>query len=86
MQQVLDDNEGLTCAMGSLACQSMSRLWGKKFSKAGLDVEIHHGTYADEGHTWLEVDGIMFDPTASQFDDFPDMDEDRYEVHEIEEF
>ena len=50
-----------------------------------LDVEIHHGMYKDEGHTWLVVDGSLFDPTAQQFDDFPDMEESEYSTHEVEE-
>ena len=62
--------------MGELACQDMSYEWAKVFRDAGFDVEIHHGTYKEEGHSWLVIDGLhIFDPTAGQFDDYPNIDE-----------
>lgn len=87
-QYVVDAHAGkIICKFGSLACQNMSRLWAKKFKQAGIeDIEIHHGTYKDEGHTWLVIDGTLFDPTAAQFDDFPDIDYTEYVTHEIQDY
>jgi hypothetical protein len=73
---------------GELACQSESHRWAKVLREAGYDVEICHGFYHDdggsraEGHCWLVVEGSIFDPTASQFDDFPDIQTD--DTHETE--
>lgn len=65
-----------------LACQAESHRWHKKILDSKLvepdDLEIHDGMYYPsnkelqdgEGHTWLEVKGKIFDPTAKQFDDF----------------
>ena len=71
----------------SLACQGEARRWYHKLQQLGLDVEIHDGFYIanndyenPEGHTWLEVEGSIFDPTAGQFDDHG---EGEYETHEI---
>ena len=87
-QAVVEEYAGkITCNMGSLACQDMSRAWAKKFKRAGIeDLEMHHGTYKGEGHTWLQVDGTLFDPTAAQFSDFPDIDDTEYTIHEIEDY
>ena len=41
--------------------------------------------YKDQGHTWLVIDGDIFDPTARQFEDFPNMEEFEYSTHEIED-
>lgn len=72
----------------SFSCQNEVFRWAKKLQKAGLDVEIQHGFYLPnfeqddaEGHTWLEVEGSIFDPTAGQFDD---NGQGEYQVHEIE--
>ena len=87
MADVIERNQDkLTCSMGSLACQNMSRKWAQLFKKAGLSVDLVHGEYKGEGHTWLEVDGVLFDPTAAQFDDYPDIDEFEYVTHETQEF
>ena len=87
-QAVVEEHAGkITCTLGSLACQDMSRVWAKKFKLAGIeDLEMHHGTYKGEGHTWLQVDGTLFDPTAAQFSDFPDIDDTEYTIHEIEDY
>lgn len=71
----------------TLACQTEVKRWSHKLQKLGLDTEIHDGFYIvnndyenPEGHTWLEVEGSIFDPTAGQFDDYG---EGEYETHEI---
>jgi hypothetical protein len=72
------------CEMG---CQDASSFLAKQLKENGVeDIEIHHGFYKDDGHTWLEVEGIIVDPTASQFDDFPNIDESEYHVLEITEY
>ena len=43
------------------------------------ELEDEYGDFAGEGHVWLEVDGLIFDPTAGQFDDFPNIDDENYE-------
>jgi hypothetical protein len=66
IQGVIDANTAnVKCRMGELACQDMSIEWANVFRDAGFDVEIHHGTYKEEGHSWLVIDGLhIFDPTA----------------------
>lgn len=73
----------------SLACQKEAMRWAKVLIETfGLDaVELHDGMYqpdgdpnSGEGHTWLEVDGRIFDPTAGQFG--CEMDATFYELHE----
>lgn len=73
----------------TLSCQDEARRWAKKLSSHGFSVEIQHGFYLPnydendaEGHTWLEVNGSIFDPTAAQFDDYGNGE---YQVHETEE-
>ena len=73
----------------TLSCQNEANRWAKKLHKAGLDVEIHHGFYLPnheqndaEGHTWIEVEGSIFDPTAGQF---IDRGKGEYQIHEIDE-
>ena len=85
-QEIIDLNKDkVSCPLGSLACQDISYEWAKIFKNANVNVEIHHGMYKEDGHTWLEVNGIIFDPTAAQFDEFPEIDEFEYVIHEIEE-
>jgi len=79
-----NDKVVASCKMGALGCQDVSYAWAKVFKDAGVSVEVHHGMYKGDGHTWLEVDGNIFDPTAAQFDDFPNMDSFEYETHEVE--
>jgi len=43
------------------------------------EVDDEDGDFAGVGHTWIEIDGLIFDPTADQFDDFPKIDEENYE-------
>ena len=61
----------------TLACQNESVRWFKLLIKLGVDADsitICDGFFNDEdndiyeGHTWLEVNGSIFDPTADQFD------------------
>jgi len=86
IQGVINANTAnVKCSMGELACQDMSSEWAKVFRDAGFDVEIHHGTYKEEGHSWIKVDGHLFDPTAGQFDDYPNIDEFEYVTHEVED-
>jgi hypothetical protein len=61
----------------SLACQQESWRWAAKLMKLGVSpnrITLCDGVYEiggepmnAEGHTWLEVDGSIFDPTAAQF-------------------
>ena len=67
-------------ASHQLVCKELA----KRLNRAGLDVEIHHGTYCKGGHTWLVVEGSIVDPTANRFDDYPNMDEYEYVDHEVE--
>ena len=71
---------------GSLYCQEESQRWAELLSEEGFEVEINEGFYyphgdwtTAEGHTWLEVDGFIFDPTASLFDGFPELSFEWYE-------
>jgi len=73
-------------------CHEASAKWAVLLDSAGFDVEVHHGFYdlygddsEPEGHTWLDVNGSIFDPTASQFEAYPEMDEDGYVVTDVEE-
>ena len=71
------------------SCQLESKRWAKLLNKAGYEVEIHHGFYYPEhdlddpeGHTWLEVEGSIFDPTAWLFSD---KGHGEYQTHETED-
>jgi hypothetical protein len=74
--------------VSTLSCQDEAVKWFTILKKLGVDdVEIHDGFYIvnndyenPEGHTWLEVNGSIFDPTAGQFDDHG---EGEYETHEV---
>jgi hypothetical protein len=81
----------------SLACQVESARWANKLLKYNeqlskdeeYTVEVHEGMYVlesgeQEGHTWLVIDGNIFDPTAAQFapQEIDNMD---YEIHLIHE-
>ena len=65
-----------------MGCQTESEGWYKILKGAGFDVEIHDGMFypkgdideGGEGHTWLVVNGFIFDPTASQFSGRKDSD------------
>ena len=74
----------------TLRCQVESHRWAKILLDLNLDIdiEVHDGCYladgdpnAAEGHTWLVIDGLVFDPTAAQFN--AEMDSTFYELHEI---
>lgn len=63
----------------TLACQHESRRWALRLLSWGIDdVAVVGGFFtdddADEGHTWVEVDGSIFDPTVDQFHATPDED------------
>lgn len=71
-----------------LSCQDISLEWLNflKKEQPEWDVEAIEGFYYPygdfnnaEGHMWLEIGGNIFDPTASQFDDFPNLDDSNYE-------
>ena len=68
-------------AKHGLACGLSAIWWADVLADAGFTVTLIDGEYAGEGHSWLEVDGVLFDPTAAQFDDFPEMDESVYTEH-----
>lgn len=71
----------------TMSCYDESIKWGNKIKIMfpSSDILLFHGMYNDEGHTWLEIDGHIFDPTASQFDNFPNMDDFFYDEHESED-
>lgn len=65
-------------------CQDASWFLVKQLKENGVDsLEVHNGLYKDNGHTWLNVEGTIVDPTAAQFSDFPKMYESEYESLEI---
>jgi hypothetical protein len=79
LKKLINDNrDKVTCKMGPLACQNMAWAWVRflKKEKAFEDyqLEVVDGFYIPdgdpdnaEGHTWLEFEGVIFDPTAAQF-------------------
>lgn len=74
-----------------MSCQDESLRWGEllKMKFPFYCIEIYGGFFNDEGHNWIEINGFKFDPTASQFDDYPNMNNDKYdrlEITEIEDF
>lgn len=73
----------------SVACQYESERIGKWIAGNFPDasVSIRGGFYTTNdgemiGHTWLTVDEIVFDPTAGQFDDYPNIGDGSYEETE----
>ena len=64
---------------GPTNCDLACAVWRKAFSAAGVPVKLVSGNYyptdgvglldwpTSSDHTWLIVDGAIFDPTASQF-------------------
>lgn len=66
--------------LGDIACQAEAQRLAKWIVQHGHGVDIHGGMFyaADEGdgegHAWLVVDGFIFDPTAGQFDCFPEIE------------
>jgi len=42
------------------------------------NIEIVDGFYGETGHTWLQINGFVFDPTAYVLDEFPNINEDKY--------
>ena len=71
-------------------CQEASYMWAKWLVANGVsDVTVVHGILVlpngdDLGHTWVEVEGTTFDPTAGQFYK-GDMDSAEYDTHDYEE-
>ena len=65
-------------ADATFSCLNESHRWAKLFLNSGLKVDIYlfEGMYEvdgepnqAEGHTWLTVNGFIFDPTAGQFEE-----------------
>lgn len=58
-----------------LGCQNASHKWAPVLRREGFNVEVHGGFFTGDGepigHTWLEVNGWIFDPTAGQFEVVP---------------
>lgn len=64
-----------------LDCGEVSSTWQKRFEKAGIPAKLVDGNFVgglkdmqglthlptSTEHVWLEVDGGIFDPTASQY-------------------
>jgi SAM-dependent methyltransferase len=71
----------------SNGCQTESGMWGMALKKIFRDsnIEVCDGMYYDDGHTWIEIDGHIFDPTSSQFKDYPEIDDMLYDTHESHE-
>jgi len=55
-------------------------------SEACSSLKTSGGDLDQEGHGWLLVSGAIFDPTAAQFDVFPNIDESNYEADDYEMF
>ena len=52
-------------------CGICSAALASAFIEMGRRAEIVIGTYWGEGHCWVEVDGLYYDITASQFGEPP---------------
>ena len=70
------------------SCQNDSIEWGKLLHRTFPDELIDvidgfyypNGNYENgEGHTWIEVNGSIFDPVGDIFDDYPNLDSSYYE-------
>lgn len=81
----------------SLSCQDESERWADMIYNHDetLNIEKHDGffsiwneeldDYDMEGHTWLVIDGNIFDPTIDQFDNWEN-DVYEYETTDIYEY
>jgi hypothetical protein len=68
-------------------CQDACAHWVRLLRPAGFSVEWVGGfVNGDIGHAWLEVDGVLFDPTAAQYGgDQAEYDEtERFESDELD--
>lgn len=63
-------------------CRLICKKLANRLSKLDYEVEIHHGTYKNKKHSWLEVEGSIVDPTANKFDDYPRMIKSEYECED----
>jgi hypothetical protein len=79
-----------------LGCQDESQRWAREIKKQFPDATVEvvggmfgfdseDGEFEQIGHSWVTVDGSIFDPTASQFDPTPGKGNGDYQDHEIEE-
>lgn len=68
-----------------MSCQNESRRWAEllQIKFPFYCIEIHDGFFNNHGHTWIEINGIKFDPTASQFYEYPYMEQHIYDTLEI---
>lgn len=69
----------------SQGCEGVAFVWVVLLEDAGFGkrTKVVFGDYEGQsfggetptlgGHVWLELDGAIFDPTAGQFDDYPEM-------------
>jgi hypothetical protein len=60
-------------------CYFESVRWAELLRKNGFDAEINIGWYRPSFHAWVMVNGKIFDPTFSQFDETPSSDKYRTE-------
>ena len=79
-----------------LGCQDESWRWARVLKKQFPDATIEvvggmfcfdgeDGEFQQVGHSWVTADLEIFDPTAAQFDFYPQMDRGEYQEHESEE-
>lgn len=54
-----------------------------KVMRGGYEGELKSGIRPDP-HYWVLVDDAIFDPTAEQFEDYPDMDPSKYSGRTVE--
>ena len=73
------------------SCQDDSFNWAKILRKQFPEETVAlvggfyypHGNYENgEGHTWIEINGDIFDPVGDIFDDYPNLDSSYYEETE----
>jgi hypothetical protein len=63
----------------NLDCTAKSATWAKMLYGAGFPVERMEGYYDGHYHSWCEVSGQIFDPTATQFDVLGPVQQDKYQ-------
>jgi hypothetical protein len=66
---LVDETLG-TCAG---ACMGTCALLAVTLTDAGIHTELVFGSFGEQDHWWLELDGHIVDATRRQFDDGPDL-------------
>ncbi|WP_125271042.1 hypothetical protein [Agrobacterium sp. FDAARGOS_525] len=63
--QLISETVGLH--QGTYRCGAASDVLAKVLSLQGFSAAIVRGEANGIGHVWVEVDGIVYDPTVGQF-------------------